>query len=140
MNIVDFCKHLLAKYGNPPVADPETIANEFAWFFSVPKFVTIDYLVSLAKFLNIDQIRSEKLPTNIRGFHYKSMRRCELYYSKDDWQGGREHSILHEFYELIEKHLDELCPDFKIRTDKMSRGSGRQICSNHFDAVHTVSF
>ncbi len=107
----EFCRSLLAKLLWPGDISPALLADEFVRHFHLrgfPRFADIEAVVQDA---GVGQVFQSKLPQGIRGFHVSLGRGpYAIHYREDDWEGGREHTVLHEVYEILMEKFHRECP------------------------------
>jgi hypothetical protein len=64
----------------------------------------------------VGEVVSARLPSGLQGAHGGTRGgNYVIYYLEDDWDGGREHTVFHETYEILQEKFADLCPDFKPR-------------------------
>ena len=106
---VDFCQDLLDDALERGL-DPEGIAARFVRYFNVsghPTVPELTVLLSEAGFGEVSGTCRESL--DAKGIHYSSpYGGYDIHYREDLWEGSKEHTVLHETYEIIDETLCDL--------------------------------
>ena len=101
-----FCRRLMEDAGEGSCQrriGPEQMAGEFARFFAVSLRPTMDELKLLLMEAGFGEVsEAGHLPGGMRGVHYTSPHGgYDIRYLKDQPEGARVHTVLHETYEII---------------------------------------
>ncbi len=88
---------------------PERAAGEFVRFFRVSLRPTMDELKALLRETGFGEVsEAGHLPSGMRGVHYTSPHGgYDIRYLKDQSEGARVHTVLHETYEIICETLSD---------------------------------
>ena len=102
----DFCRDLLDDVAYTAI-DPEGVAARFVSYFDVPARPTMAVLKALLEDAGFGAVSGAHLDS-MRGVHFGARGGgYEIYYRQDMWDGAKEHTILHETYEIICETLCE---------------------------------
>ncbi|MBI4267186.1 MAG: hypothetical protein HY662_00190 [Chloroflexi bacterium] len=115
-----FCEYIVNKYGSPSNASEEEKAQEFRKIYlrDLPLDIRTLRAIASACGIYVNGVDSKKLPQNIRGYHDVFEDKRNIYYKKGDTKSGIENTVLHEFREMIEPVLAELCTNYSpLRTN-----------------------
>ena len=109
-----FCADILRRPLWPGDLAPAQLAREFVRHFDLGDFPTLGHLEELVRDAGVGEVIATRLPEGLRGTH-GGMRGGSyvIYYLEDDWDGGREHTVFHETYEILQEKFDDLCPAYK---------------------------
>ena len=109
----DFCKGILNRPTWPGALAPAALAEEFVRHFGLGGFPRFQHLEKVLHGNGVGEIVAARLPDGLRGVH-GGLRDGSyiINYLKDDWDGGREHTVLHETYEILQEKFRELCPAY----------------------------
>ena len=106
-NREDFCRELLDDDPASSAIDPEGMAARFVSYFGVPGRPTIPVLKTLLERAGFGTVSGAHLES-MKGVHFGARGGgYEIYYRQDLWDGAKEHTILHETYEIICETLCE---------------------------------
>ena len=108
-----FCRKLMEDAGEWSCQrrfGPERMAGEFVRFFAVSLRPTMDELKALLVQAGFGEVsEAGHLPGGMRGVHYTSPHGgYDIRYLKDQPEGARVHTVLHETYEIIHETLCDL--------------------------------
>ena len=108
-----FCRKLMEDAGEwycQRRIGPERMAGEFVRFFAVSLRPTMDELKALLMRAGFGEVsEAGHLPGGMRGVHYTSPQGgYDIRYLKDQPEGARVHTVLHETYEIIHETLCDL--------------------------------
>ena len=100
----DFCRELL--YDDRPL-DPEGVAARFVSYFCVPRRPTMFQLKDLLDEAGFGTVSGAHLDS-MKGVHVSAPGGgYDIYYRQNLWDGAKEHTVLHETYEIICETLSE---------------------------------
>lgn len=100
----DFCRELLDDYRT---LNPEGVAARFVSYFGVPRRPTMPVLKALLEEAGFGIVFGAHLDS-MKGVHVSAPGGgYDIYYRKNLWEGAKEHTILHETYEIICETLSE---------------------------------
>lgn len=103
----DFCRELLDDDLACGSIDPEGVAARFVSYFGVPGRPTMPVLKALLEDADFGAVSGAHLDS-MKGVHFGARGGgYEIYYRQDMWDGAKEHTILHETYEIICETLCE---------------------------------
>ena len=106
---VDFCRDLLDEALELGL-DPEGVAARFVRYFNVSGHPTVPELTVLLEetgFGTVTGVCRESL--DVKGIHFSSPGGgYDIHYREDLWEGSKEHTVLHETYEIIDETLCDL--------------------------------
>ena len=103
----DFCRDLLDYDHYGETIDPEGVAARFVSYFRVPTRPTMPVLKELLQEAGFGTVSGAHLDS-MKGVHFGARGGgYEIYYRQDLWDGAREHTVLHETYEIICETLCE---------------------------------
>jgi len=103
----DFCRELLYNDHDRGEIDPEGVAARFVSYFDVPARPTMPVLKALLEEAGFGAVSSAHLDS-MKGVHFGARGGgYEIYYRQDLWDGAKEHTVLHETYEIICETLCE---------------------------------
>ena len=93
----EFCAGILNRPLWPGELAPAQLAREFVRHFDLSNFPTIGHLEQLARNASVGEVVATTLPEGLRDTH-GGIRggKYVISYLEDDWDGGREHTLLHE--------------------------------------------
>ena len=98
-----FCASVLKTKGWPGNISPDELAAAFVGHFGLPDFPRFADLDALVVREGIGTVVESSLPGTLRGAHFKGPDgHYVIHYSDDDWVGAREHTVLHEVYEILQ--------------------------------------
>ncbi len=101
----DFCCKLLRDVDEESfvdVLDPETLARQFVHFFGLSSLPTMDEMTEVMRDAGIGAVSGVPLPNGMQGFHCNSPNGgYDIFYMEEQGQSAREHTVLHETYEII---------------------------------------
>ncbi len=110
-----FCAQILARPTWPGNLSPAALAEEFVRHFDLSGFPRFDHLEHLVRKAGVGQVVEAHLPDRLRGVHVGLRNgRYTIKYRDDDWDGGREHTVLHETYEILQEKFSEMCPSWTL--------------------------
>ena len=98
---------------------PSTLAGEFLRFFGIRGRPDLDSLTRLLRRAEFGEVTGRCMDT-LKGIHYSSPNGgYDIHYHQELWDGAKEHTVLHEAYEIIHETLSD-----------MASGSqpGRNVC------------
>ena len=102
-----FCRDLLDDDHDRVAIDPEGVAALFVRYFGVPDRPTMPVLKALLEDAGFGAVSGAHLDS-MRGVHFGARGGgYEIYYRQDLWDGAKEHTVLHETYEIICETLCE---------------------------------
>ena len=97
----DFCRELLDDDLACGSIDPEGVAARFVSYFGVPGRPTMPVLKALLEAADFGAVSGAHLES-MKGVHFGARGGgYEIYYRQDLWDGAKEHTVLHETYEII---------------------------------------
>ncbi len=97
----DFCHDLLDDDLANGNVSPEDMAARFVSYFGVPDRPTMPALEALLEDAGFGSVSGARLDS-LKGVHFGGRGGgYEIYYRHDLWDGAREHTVLHETYEII---------------------------------------
>ncbi|MDE2803261.1 MAG: hypothetical protein OXK21_10320 [Chloroflexota bacterium] len=103
----DFCRELLDDDLACGSIDPERVAARFVSYFGVPGRLTMPVLEALLQEADFGSVSGAHLDS-MKGVHFGARGGgYEIYYRRDMWDGAKEHTVLHETYEIICETLCE---------------------------------
>ena len=103
----DFCRDLLVDDQTREALNPECVAARFVSYFGVPGRPTMPELKSLLEEAGFGTVSGAHLDS-MKGVHFSAMGGgYEIHYRQDLWDGAKEHTVLHETYEIICETLCE---------------------------------
>ena len=106
-----FCRELLDVEFVRQTLDPERLAARFVRFFNLPARPTLDELADLMRRARFGEVSGRHLDS-LKGIHFSVPGGgYDIYYRQDMWDGAREHTVLHEAYEIIHETLCDLHSD-----------------------------
>ena len=104
----DFRETILAKLSCRRRNDPAHIAHLFVSYFRVSVRPSSEELIKLLEEAGVASVLGGKLPGGLRGTHFGlDGRHYSIRYSTGQWEGGKNHTVLHETYEIIHKMLSD---------------------------------
>ena len=105
----DFCINLLDDAPERGL-DPEGIAARFVRYFNVPARPTMEQLTVLLEETEFGTVTGQcRESLDVKGIHFSSPNGgYDIHYREDLWEGSKEHTVLHETYEIIDETLCEL--------------------------------
>ena len=104
-----FCRELLDDHTQGKPLDAETIAAAFVACFRVSARPTLEDLTGLMSRAGFGDVSEMRLDQGLKGVHFGMPGRSyDIYYKQALWQGAKEHTVLHEAYEIIHETLCEL--------------------------------
>lgn len=110
-----FCNALTARLRMGGRLGPETVAEMFVAHFGVsvrPELAELERLLAQAGFGEV----SAKVMAGLKGLHYGAPQgRYAIHYHSDLGDGAREHTVLHEAYEIIRETMRDLTGDGPLR-------------------------
>ncbi|MDO8751702.1 MAG: hypothetical protein Q7K03_11280 [Dehalococcoidia bacterium] len=110
-----FCAQILARPTWPGNLSPAALAGEFVRHFELSGFPRFDHLEHLVRQAGVGQVVEARLPDRLRGVHVGLRNgHYTIKYRDDDWDGGREHTVLHETYEILQEKFSEMCPSWRL--------------------------
>ena len=105
----DFCRELLDDHTQGKRLDAETIAAAFVACFRVSARPGLEELTGLMSRAGFGDVSEMRLDQGLKGVHFGMPGRSyDIYYKQALWQGAKEHTVLHEAYEIIHETLCEL--------------------------------
>ena len=109
----DFCRSLmdaLDEASCPETIDPERTAGEFVRFFGLSARPRMDEMTEMLYHAGIGAVSgASHLPGGMRGVHYSAPDGgYDIHYLEGQSEGAREHTVLHETYEVIHETLCDL--------------------------------
>ncbi len=106
----DFCRNLLDDALERGL-DPEGVAARFVRYFDVSGRLTVPELTVLLSEAGFGTVTGRCLET-MKGIHYSAPGGgYDIHYREDLWEGSKEHTVLHETYEIINETMYDLCAD-----------------------------
>lgn len=104
---MDFCQDLLDDALDRGL-DPEGVAARFLRYFNVSGHPTVPELTVLLKEAGFGTVTGRCLET-MKGIHYSAPGGgYDIHYRDDLWEGSKEHTVLHETFEIIDETLCDL--------------------------------
>ena len=104
-----FCHHLLDAENADRALNPEEIAARFVAYFGLPVRPTLDELTGLLDEAGFGTVYGLPLEDGLKGAHFGDRENgYDIYYLDALWEGAREHTVLHETYEIIYETLCDL--------------------------------
>ena len=104
-----FCHDLLDDKHVGRVLNPEEIAARFVGFFGLTVRPTLDELTGLLDEAGFGAVYGLPLEDGLKGAHFGDPGNgYDIYYLDALWEGAREHTVLHETYEIIYETLCDL--------------------------------
>ena len=104
---VDFCQDLLDDALELGL-DPEGVAARFVRYFNVSGHPTVPELTVLLEETGFGTVTGRCLET-MKGIHYSSPNGgYDIHYRDDLWEGSKEHTVLHETFEIINETMCDL--------------------------------
>lgn len=106
---VDFCQDLLDD-ALVRRLDPEGVAARFVRYFNVSGHPTMDELTALLEQTGFGTVTGKcRESLDVKGIHFSSPDGgYDIHYREDLWEGSKEHTVLHETYEIIDETLCDL--------------------------------
>ena len=112
----DFCRELLDDDYDRGAIYPEGVAARFVNYFGVPARPTMAVLKVLLEDAGFGTISGAHLDS-MKGVHFGARGGgYEIYHRQDMWDGAKEHTILHETYEIICETLCEQVTGTPLRS------------------------
>ena len=106
----DFCRNLLDDALERGL-DPEGVAARFVRYFDVSGRLTVPELTVLLSEAGFGTVTGRCLET-MKGIHYSAPGGgYDIHYREDLWEGSKEHTVLHETYEIINETMYDLYAD-----------------------------
>ena len=103
-----FCRSLLDDGFPLYASDPENVASAFLRYFGIRGRPDLECLEQLLGQAGFGEVTGQRLET-LRGIHYSSPRGgYDIHYRQDLWDGAKEHTVLHEAYEIIHETLSDM--------------------------------
>ena len=116
----DFRETILAKLSCRQRNDPVCIAHLFVRYFRISVRPGFEELIKVLEEAGIASVLGQKLPGGLRGTHSSlDQRHYSIRYSTDQWEGGKNHTVLHETYEIIHEMLSD---------QEMEPSPSRKLC------------
>ena len=107
-----FCHHLLDDVIVDRLLNPEEMAARFVGYFGLTLRPTLDELTGLLDEAGFGTVYGLPLEDGLKGAHFGDPGNgYDIYYSEALWEGARDHTILHETYEIIYETLCDLESD-----------------------------
>ena len=105
----DFCINLLDDALSRGL-DPEGIAARFVRYFNLSGHPTVPKLTVLLKERGFGTVTGKcRESLDVKGIHFSSPGGgYDIHYRDDLWEGSKEHTVLHETYEIIDETLCDL--------------------------------
>ena len=101
----DFCCKLMRDVDEESfvdVLDPEKLAREFVHLFGLSSLPSMDEMTEVLRDAGIGAVSGAPLPNGMQGFHCNSPKGgYDIFYLEEQGQSAREHTVLHETYEII---------------------------------------
>ena len=106
---VDFCINLLDDALERGL-DPEGIAARFVRYFNLSGHPTVPELTVLLKEAGFGEVSGKcRESLDVKGIHFSSPGGgYDIHYREDLWEGSKEHTVLHETFEIIDETLCDL--------------------------------
>ena len=116
----DFRETILARLSCRQRNDPAYIAHLFVRYFRVSVRPGFEELIKVLEEAGVASVLGQKLPGGLRGTHFSlDKRHYSIRYSTDQWEGGKNHTVLHETYEIIHEMLSD---------QEMEPSPSRKLC------------
>ena len=116
----DFRETILAKLSCRQRNDAAYIAHLFVRYFRISVRPGFEELIKVLEEAGIASVLGQKLPGGLRGTHFSlDQRHYSIRYSTDQWEGGKNHTVLHETYEIIHEMLSD---------QEMEPSPSRKLC------------
>jgi hypothetical protein len=110
-----FCAGVLDRTPWPGNLAPAVLAEEFVDYFGLSGFPRFQQVTQLVQRSGVGQVVETRLPPGLRGAHFGLVNEpYTIQYRDDDWEGGREHTVLHETYEILQEKFRDLCPTYSL--------------------------
>ncbi|MBI4311034.1 MAG: ImmA/IrrE family metallo-endopeptidase, partial [Chloroflexi bacterium] len=94
------CTHLEERNGHGSLT-VDTVAEEFVHFFHLSPGPKLEDLKGLLESNGVATVRPDRL-SGLRGVHYAQKGSAPtILYEEAQWEGGKEHTVLHETFELV---------------------------------------
>ena len=107
MSREDFCRGLLDDDLAHRIRDPEGVAARFVRYFGVPGRPIMPVLKALLEEAGFGTVSGAQLDS-MKGIHFSTPEGgYDIHYREDLWDGAKEHTVLHETYEIICETLSE---------------------------------
>ena len=121
----DFCRRLLDDRSiRRDTLAPELLAARFVRYFGLSIRPTLDELSVMLRRAGFGEVRGGHL-VDLKGIHFgEPGGECEIYYRYDLWEGAREHTVLHETYEIVVETMCDMYFGSRPRR-KPCRGADR---------------
>ena len=105
----DFCINLLDDALERGL-DPEGVAARFVRYFNVSGHLTVPELTVLLRETGFGTVTGKcRESLDVKGIHFSSPGGgYDIHYRDDLWEGSKEHTVLHETYEIIDETLCDL--------------------------------
>ena len=98
---VDFCRELLDDAHDRGAIDPEGVAARFVSYFRLKGRPTMPVLKALLEDAGFGAVSGAHLDS-MKGLHVSAPGGgYEIFYRQELWDGAKEHTVLHETYEII---------------------------------------
>ena len=103
-----FCRSLLDDGFPRHASDPEHVAGAFLRYFGIRGRPDLEGLEQLLGRAGFGEVTGRHLET-MKGIHYSSPHGgYDIHYRQDLWDGAKEHTVLHEAYEIIHETLSDM--------------------------------
>lgn len=103
-----FCRSLLDDGFPRRASDPEHVAGAFLRYFGIRGRPDLEGLEQLLGRAGFGEVTGRHLET-MKGIHYSSPHGgYDIHYRQDLWDGAKEHTVLHEAYEIIHETLSDM--------------------------------
>ena len=104
----DFCRKLSDDDFSRDALDPKRLAARFVRFFKLSGRPTLDELSDLMGRAGFGTVSGRHL-YSVKGIHCSAPGGgYDIHYRQDLWGGAKEHTLLHEAYEIIHETLWDL--------------------------------
>ena len=106
-NREDFCREVMDDDPARGAIDPEGVAARFVSYFGIPDRPTMPVLKALLEKGGFGTVSGAHLDS-MKGVHFSAPGGgYDIHYRHDLWDGAKEHTVLHETYEIICETLCE---------------------------------
>ncbi len=105
-NLRDFCRRLAAHGATQRKVPPPVLADHFCRYFKLSLRPRLVELTQVLQEAGVGVVSGAPLPQGLLGVHFSATHwGYHIQYREDQWEAGKEHTVLHETYEIIQELL-----------------------------------
>ena len=105
-NLQDFCRRLAARGATQRKVPPPVLADHFCRYFKLSLRPRLAELTQVLQEAGVGLVSGVPLPQGLLGVHFSAPHwGYHIQYREDQWEAGKEHTVLHETYEIIQELL-----------------------------------